>query len=319
MPGRDACGSCSHRDVVVVILCRHLGNDLGVWLPVGDAHDHDLSIRPTLDSARCGTYPDAMCGRFAMDKDTDDMIQEFVAAGGDFREWRPSYSIAPTNRAPIVRATADEDGSVSRTIDSAVWDFPRSPYSKVKGPSINATYEKLTSTWAGPFASRRCIVPMTGYYEWTGPKTDRQPHFIHGPAGKNGFTTLAAAGMYAVEDSDKGQRIRFVIITREGIDASGELHDRMPVFLTPDTWEEWLNPASFTPPNARAAVVAEHRERKVSALATLDRSSAAVSKTITTYMVDKKVNSVQKIDPRDPTLIDPLPPGDPAAVSTALF
>jgi putative SOS response-associated peptidase YedK len=37
-----------------------------------------------------------MCGRFAMDKKTDDLIQEYVAQGGDFRNWTPSWNSAPT-------------------------------------------------------------------------------------------------------------------------------------------------------------------------------------------------------------------------------
>jgi putative SOS response-associated peptidase YedK len=37
-----------------------------------------------------------MCGRFAMNKETNDLITDFVAEGGDFRNWTTSYNIAPT-------------------------------------------------------------------------------------------------------------------------------------------------------------------------------------------------------------------------------
>nr|BFF10355.1 hypothetical protein GCM10025699_16580 [Microbacterium flavescens] len=48
-----------------------------------------------------------MCGRFALNAKTDEIIREFVADGGDFRDWTPRYSIAPTQIVPIVRERAD--------------------------------------------------------------------------------------------------------------------------------------------------------------------------------------------------------------------
>ncbi|MEW1975600.1 SOS response-associated peptidase family protein [Microbacterium profundi] len=48
-----------------------------------------------------------MCGRFANDAKTDELIREYVAEGGKPEEWWKSwagaYSIAPTQDAPIVR------------------------------------------------------------------------------------------------------------------------------------------------------------------------------------------------------------------------
>ncbi len=58
-----------------------------------------------------------------MDKHTDDLIQAFVAAGNDYRDWEPAYSIAPTEHAPIVRERIAETGELVRTVESGVWDF----------------------------------------------------------------------------------------------------------------------------------------------------------------------------------------------------
>ena len=67
-----------------------------------------------------------MCGRFALNAHVDTLISEFVAQGGDFREWTPRYSIAPTQVTPIVRERADPStGEYQRTVDAAVW-IPRS-------------------------------------------------------------------------------------------------------------------------------------------------------------------------------------------------
>lgn len=65
-----------------------------------------------------------MCGRFAMNKETDELIQEFVARGGNAQDWTPAYSVAPTNSAPIIREwqPSDEDAPV-REVELARWDF----------------------------------------------------------------------------------------------------------------------------------------------------------------------------------------------------
>ncbi|MFS0733871.1 SOS response-associated peptidase family protein [Microbacterium sp. 1P10UB] len=65
-----------------------------------------------------------MCGRFALNAKVDTIIREFVADGGDFHEWTPRYSIAPTQVTPIVRERANaETGEFQRIVDAAIWDF----------------------------------------------------------------------------------------------------------------------------------------------------------------------------------------------------
>jgi len=191
-----------------------------------------------------------------------------------------------------------DGGGRKRIVGLAKWDFPRSPYSTATGPSINAKIERLTTTWKTPLASRRCAVALDGYYEWTGPREARQPHYLHSDG------LLMAAGLWAQVEGEK--RPRFVIVTREARDASGEVHDRMPAFLTPDLLEEWLDPRSFTPPNRQKAVVDEHLQRKESALQGLYSSSEEIASTITEFLVSPKVNNVKKAEPSDATLIEPI-------------
>ena len=105
-------------------------------------------------------------------------------------------------------------------------------------------------------------------------------------------------------EADEGHELRFVIITDGGRDASGEIHDRMPVFLTPDLWGEWLSPISFTPASRVSAVVSEDRARKASVLEAITASGISVAKTLSYYSVDKKVNSVRTADPFDASSVE---------------
>lgn len=234
-----------------------------------------------------------MCGRFANDAETNELIEEFVAQGGDFREWRPQFSIAPTELVPIVRERQDAaSGEVTRSIVAAEWDF-HPPFLTAKTrPQFNARIETIAvnGLWKSAFAGGRCIVPMRGYYEWTGDKGDKQPHFLHGD-----HPILAAAGLATARKVDGDWVVSTAIVTREARDASGEVHDRMPAFLTPDAYDEWLSPHKLTSDAEK-----EHL------LGMLEAVSAQVAGTITTYEVDRRVNNSRAVDPRDPTLIEPL-------------
>ena len=118
-----------------------------------------------------------MCGRFANDAETNELIEEFVAQGGDFRDWRPQFSIAPTELVPIVRERQDAaSGELTRSVIAAEWDF-HPPFLTAKSrPQFNARIETIAvnGLWKSAFAGGRCIVPMRGYYEWTGDKGDKQ-------------------------------------------------------------------------------------------------------------------------------------------------
>jgi putative SOS response-associated peptidase YedK len=207
-----------------------------------------------------------MCGRFAMDKETNDLIEEFVLDGNDYRDWRVSYSIAPTDSVPIVRDRRDSDsGEVTRTVEPAVWDFHPAFMTRSKRPNFNARIETLATSglWKRAFAGARCLVPMRGYYEWSERDGLKIPHFLHGQD-----ELLAAAGIVAVRKVDDEWVVSTAIVTREARDASGDVHDRMPVFLEKTEWDDWLNrhrvrgrPAREQHPHRRPGGPEPHRTR----------------------------------------------------------
>ncbi|GAB3399086.1 SOS response-associated peptidase [Schumannella luteola] len=240
-----------------------------------------------------------MCGRFAMDKETNDLIEEFVLDGNDFRDWSVSYSIAPTEAIPVVRERAHSDGQVTRTVEQAAWDFHPSFITNHTRPQFNARIETVATNgmWKGAFAAHRVIVPMRGYYEWTGEKNAKTPWFIHAgaePGTDASAPLLAAAGLCTVRKVDGEWQLSAAIITREARDASGEVHDRMPAFVTPELRDEWLSPAKLT--------AGAETEALVDALLA---SSEQVAGTVRTHEVDRRVNNSRAVDPADRTLIDP--------------
>lgn len=240
-----------------------------------------------------------MCGRYALSSKPNELITAFVAAGGRAEDWRPTYSIAPTTSAPIVRTVGDDQDREQRELTLARWDWPKPPNRPAGGPIINARIEKLTSRfWVGAFSRSRCLVPMSpGYIEWTGASGDKQPHLISGDG------LLAAAGLtWTAEISGTRTRV-FVVVTREARDASGEVHDRMPAFVTPDLWETWLDPTPLTVDGDTHASTSNRDEL----LALLEHSSQAVARTMRTHLVDRRLNNSRTVDKYDPSILDPIP------------
>jgi putative SOS response-associated peptidase YedK len=228
-----------------------------------------------------------MCGRFAMNAKTDELIQEFVVHGGDpqdwWKEWHGSYSIAPTDSAPIVRDRGD-----GRFLELVRWDWEKPKNMRPGAPLINARVEKLaTGFWAPAFTAARCVVPMRGYFEWTGEKGAKIPHYLHGDG------LLAAAGLTWSMDLNGEPTRCFIVVAREARDAGGEVHDRMPAFLTPEATDAWLEPMKLD------------RAGREDMLALLDGSSTAVASTIEQYVVDRKVDNSRAVDRDDPTVIAP--------------
>lgn len=229
-----------------------------------------------------------MCGRFAMDAETDQLVRDFVAEGGKpedwWKSWHGSYSIAPTDSAPIVR-----DRGEGRILELVRWDWQK-PANRPKGaPIINARMEKLdTGFWLPAFTAARCVVPMRGYFEWTGEKGDKTPHYLHGGG------LLTAAGLTWSMDIGGEHTRCMVVVTREARDAGGDVHDRMPAFLTDDAMDAWLEPVKLD------------RGDRDGMLSLLDGASTEMAGTIHQYVVDRAVNNSRTADAADPQLIEPV-------------
>lgn len=234
-----------------------------------------------------------MCGRYAINNSVNELITEYVAAGGRADEWAASYNLAPTQAAPIIRERPDDAGTVQRSVDMASWGFWPSWVKAVdKRPRpINARFEGVASNgmFRGAFAERRCLVPMRGYFEWVTQPDGKQPYFLHHADGQ----LLSAAGLYAGRQDETGVwHPSFTIITRAAADASGRIHDQMPAFVTDEFRDDWLDPGKL--PDAGGM------------LAELDHSATLVARTIATYPVGRAVNNVRTADATDPKLIVPL-------------
>ena len=120
-----------------------------------------------------------MCGRFTITRrDGNSLAAELGVPEGSFVDYRPRYNIAPTQPHFIVRIKYE-----NREVLPATWGLVRSGSkdASMAAKCINARSETIETrpAFRDAFQKRRCVVPADGFFEWTGPKTARQPTWFH--------------------------------------------------------------------------------------------------------------------------------------------
>ena len=179
-----------------------------------------------------------MCGRF----DRHSSLADFSHAIDGLHveaseELPPSYNVAPSQRALVVRDTPE-----GRVASALVWGLiPSWVKDSKKNRPINARSETVNERpmFRRPFRTQRCLVLCNGYYEWqkqaTGPK---QPYYLQPP----GATPFALAGLWERNDHLDAESLEtFCILTTTASAAVDCIHHRMPIRLSRDAYADWLD------------------------------------------------------------------------------
>jgi putative SOS response-associated peptidase YedK len=177
------------------------------------------------------------------------------------------YNVAPTKEVYAVLSrppSKEKERPAQRQLRVLTWGLVPS---WAKDPAIgnrliNARVETVAEkpAFRKAFASRRCLLPADGYYEWYTPEQEaedtpgedkkrkkprKQPFFIHHPDG----SVLAMAGLYEIwrdptKADDDPDRFRWTctVLTTDAEDDLGRIHDRMPLLVEKDKYGAWLDP-----------------------------------------------------------------------------
>ena len=274
-----------------------------------------------------------MCGRYASSADPDQLMEEFEVDELVPGVPGPDYNVAPTVTVPAVferrvrdagsssgpgaGAQAQETLPVARRLGPLVWGLVPS-WAKdrsIGSRLINARLETVAEkpAFRRAFSARRCLLPADGYYEWytseaatrvlgRSVKAKKQPFFIHRADGGR----LAMAGLYEIwrdpsldRDDDAAWLRTCTVITTQATDAVGHIHDRMPMVVGRDGWDQWLDP-ELTDPEAALRLL-----------------SVTEPDALEVYAVSTAVNSVKN---NEPSLLLPLGEegaDEPSAAATA--
>lgn len=180
-----------------------------------------------------------MCGRFTLTlKDYSTLVKQLGAMvrPEDAELYRPRYNVAPTDWHWILQRA-----DAKRVLMPARWGLINqwSPDASLAARQINARAETVDSrpAYRRAFESRRCLVPVDGFYEWKGPRKARQPVWFHYPNNE----VFLLAGLYEDWRADDERIWRtFTILTTEAQGVPADVHDRMPVIVPPEDIEGWI-------------------------------------------------------------------------------
>jgi putative SOS response-associated peptidase YedK len=179
-----------------------------------------------------------MCGRFTQAYSWAELREWFDLTNPAAPNLRPGYNLSPTQQVGVIvpGAAGLEYRQMRWGLVPSWW---RKPLKEVPS-TFNARAEGIEAKpmFRAAFRQRRCIVPVSGFYEWTGPKADRQPHYITLQDGH----PMALAGLWEhwLNPEDGADMPSCTVIVTAANGFMSQLHDRMPVVIGRDDVDGWL-------------------------------------------------------------------------------
>jgi putative SOS response-associated peptidase YedK len=189
-----------------------------------------------------------MCGRFVGNFNTQHLVDEIGEAVDSFGltlrvpdidgPLLQNFNVAPTHVVPILRVVgSDVIVDVMRWGLIPVW----AKDANIGAKMINARSETITEkpSFKGLVPGHRCIIPMSGFYEWNreNPKA-KVPYFVTRADNR----LMLGAGIWS--DSPLVDEARtFSLITRDSVEDLSAVHDRSPVEFTAEEAVEWMSAA----------------------------------------------------------------------------
>lgn len=188
-----------------------------------------------------------MCGRFTY-LYTWREVHAFLSLTSPlpFDELAHRYNVAPTQDAPVA-INAPGGG---QELAFMRWGLvPRwAEDISIGNRMINARAETVRTKpgFRDAFSRRRCLVPVSGFYEWQKVEgsTRKQAWYMTPREGN----IVCFGGLWERWKSPEGSELRsFTILTTSPNDLMKPLHDRMPVVIAPADFERWLTAPAEDP------------------------------------------------------------------------
>ncbi len=174
-----------------------------------------------------------MCGRFFLDAQAGDISEHYNLPPPDL--FAPRYNIAPTT--PVL-ALGDRGFGLYRWGLVPSWAKDIS----IGNRMFNARGETVAEkpSFRSAYRRRRCLVPANGFYEWRLENGRKQPYCCH-----IDHRLFSMAGIWEHWQDPEGNEIEScAVITTEAKGRMQELHERMPVYIAPGDYSDWLDCSS---------------------------------------------------------------------------
>ncbi len=177
-----------------------------------------------------------MCGRFTLRVSSEQIADLFSVE--QMPPVAPRYNIAPTQPVLVIRDSYGGSGREATFLNWGLIPFwAKDP--SIGSRMINARSETAAEkpSFRAAFKYRRCIIPADGFYEWQKMAGGKQPQLI----GLKDGGLFGLAGLWERWEQDGSAIESCTILTTEPNDLLAPIHNRMPVILHPDDYDEWLD------------------------------------------------------------------------------
>lgn len=193
-----------------------------------------------------------MCGRFVSTSSAAEVSEAFDALVRAI-DVPPNYNVAPT---ATIYGVVNRDNE--RLVENFSWGLvPVWAKDRTRAASlINARSETIAekASFRGLLKRHRCVVPLTGYYEWKpieaskSTKAYKQPFYFTPTQGE----LFSVAGLWTTwkepgSAPDEPVLHSCVLITTDANKTAGAIHNRMPVLLDSDGVDEWISDDEVAP------------------------------------------------------------------------
>ena len=174
-----------------------------------------------------------MCGRYLLHTDVEAILEHYgIIKGWQYSSWAPE--VFPSNEVTVLVMQKEKE------LRPMKWGFPAPPQGR--GLIINSRGETVDKRpmFRNAFHSRRCIVPASAFYEWSGPKGNKTKYQFR----IKERPIFSLAGIYDEYFDKEGRPYKaFTILTINPNPMVSQVHDRMPVILPREQEEIWLDTA----------------------------------------------------------------------------
>jgi putative SOS response-associated peptidase YedK len=180
-----------------------------------------------------------MCGRFTVKATWAELVALYrLTMGAPPHNLRPRYNVCPTDLVDVV--------TVERQLVPMRWGLVPwwwgKPLKELRMATFNARAETVETkpVFRDAFKRSRCLIPLSGYYEWQATPGGKQPWYF---TARDGSPLLTAAGLWDEwKNRETGERLKScTMIITEPNEMAAQIHDRMPVFLTERQFAPWLS------------------------------------------------------------------------------
>ena len=187
-----------------------------------------------------------MCFTVNVNLVKEELESRYGATLIDHDKYRPSYYYHAFAFPEMPVVCSDSPGMIKLLKWGLIpgWTRSTSEADEIRVKTLNARAGSIKDkpSFSGSFKSKRCLVPVKGFFEWQHLGKEKIPWYIY--HADNDILTLA--GLFDEwNDKSSGEVFHtFTIITSDANDYLAKIHnskERMPVILDKDSEKKWLD------------------------------------------------------------------------------